>query len=124
MNWSKNKEHISKLNLILSLVGVLLILIPFILIYFADFFSERDPEMTILIGTILIACSIPMILIVAVLYIGLIISSMLMIGQKVCLTRNIIALLISVVCIIICSIGTYHYFVTGAGLVDTILRMG
>lgn len=124
MNWIKQKKDLSKLNLILSLIGVMLILIPFIMIGFIDFFSNSEPDMMFLIGTILITCSIPMIIVVFMLYTAVIISSVFMLRQKIKPASNTIALVISIVGVIVCIVGTYWYIVTGIGLVDTISRLG
>jgi len=124
MNWIKQKKDLSKLNLILSLIGVLLILLPVIMIVLFGYFSTSDPDMMFLIGMILIICSIPMIIIVFMLYTGVIVSSIMMLRQRVKPVNNSIALTISIIGIIACIAGTYWYIVTGIGLVDTISRLG
>lgn len=127
MNWIKKKKNISKLNLILSLIGVLLIAAPFFLIWLLHFFdSKGDPDIVLFIGMMLMICSIPMIIVVATLYIFLIISSALTLHSngdegKI---QNIIAISISILALTTCIVGTCRYFVIGSGLIDTISRLG
>lgn len=125
MKANSTYENLSKLNLIASCIGILLILIPFILIGLLSLFDKsNDTDMLFMISTILITCSIPMIIVVISLYFAVFIFSVIALTKGICRGKNLAALIISIVATIVSIIGSYYFFKTSISLIDTISRLG
>lgn len=86
--------------------------------------NKVDPGILMLIGIILLTLSIPMAIVVILLYIFTLGASITGLYKGVSKTLNMITLIISILAIIISIIGTYHYFDTTIELIDTISRLG
>lgn len=121
---NRSKLNISNINLTLSVIQVILVLIPFGLMYLLAYLSDKDPETTYMLGFILILLSIPMALVLFILSIYVIISSTSMFRKGVEKVKNLKSVIISVIVLLVSIGGLCYYFQAMIGLVDTILRLG
>lgn len=124
MAWYRQKETLSKINLILSLVGILLVIAPVIMLGILYLYSESSTDIVMFLGMLLTILTIPMTAIVFVIYIAVGISSIIMLNSKVCITKNVTALTISIIALVASSIGLFQYFNIGLKMLDTISRLG
>lgn len=125
MNWNKIKGDLSKLNLIIALIGIALIIIPLILIYAIEYANAKDiTDMVFLIGMTLAICTIPMALIVIAMYCFVLTSTIIAFAKKDFGIKNIIAFLISILAMVVTVGGLIKYFILGEELIDTISRLG
>ncbi len=125
MNWNYIKKDVSKLSLILSLIGILLIAAPFLLIWLmkaAD--ANRDTDTVLFLGAIMMICTIPMALVVVGIYGFVLISTITSFTKGNYNTMNIMAFAISVIAVIVTIGGVVKFLSVAAELIDTISRLG
>lgn len=119
-----SKLNISNINLTLSVLQIILVLIPFGLIYLVGYYSDKDPDITFMSGFMLILLSIPMGLVLFILSVYVIISSTSTFRKGIERRKNLISIIISVIVLLISIVGICYYFEMMIGLIDTISRLG
>jgi len=121
---NNSKFNISNINLTLSILQIVLVLIPFGLIYLLGYYSDKDPDISFMLGFTLILLSIPMGLVLLILSIYVIISSIFKFRKGIEKVKNLTSIIISIIVLLISIGGMCYYFETMIELIDTISRLG